>query len=296
MTILIIGSRGFIGSACLRHFSAQHSVITADIVPDNCSTDHFEISKAADYNRLFSDRRPDLVINASGAANVGQSFSDPEKDRQLNVLNVDNILNSIALSGLKCKFINFSSAAVYGNPDSLPVKENARLNPLSPYGAHKLESEGLLRNYWTKHGISACSLRIFSAYGPGLRKQLFWDLYHKAMQNNVVTLAGTGAESRDFIFIDDLVHAIDLIATRAPMKGEAINVATGEEVTIRAAAEIFLRQMGMGHRLEFNGKVREGDPMNWRADITLLKEWGFESATTIELGLHKYLKWVKSNV
>ena len=101
---------------------------------------------------------------------------------------MQKILVAIRDRNSSCKFINFSSAAVYGNPKFLPITENSVCKPLFPYGFHKLQSELLLTEYYNFFGLKTCSLRVFSAYGPLLKKQLFWDLYQKAIQNDTISL------------------------------------------------------------------------------------------------------------
>ncbi len=192
-----------------------------------------------------------------------------------------------------CKFINFSSAAVYGNPSKLPIAESFPAKPLSPYGFHKLQSEYLLTEYHKSLGLHTCSLRVFSAYGEGLKKQLFWDLYQKAQRNDTVELFGTGQESRDFIYIKDLIRAVDLLIHHAPFEGDIFNVATGKETTIAEAARIFFSLYDPGKKFFFSGKAKIGDPNNWRADISALQSMGFQPTVTLEEGLNSYVKWLK---
>lgn len=283
MNILVIGSKGFVGSACCRIFGKQNEVTGADIHPLT-TPNYFRIENSGSFETLFASKKYDVCINASGSANVGFSFTHPEKDRELNVVNVQHILDAIAKHQPACRFINFSSAAVYGNPVSLPIDESFDVAPLSPYGMHKLESEQLLREYH-KNGLKTISLRVFSAYGPGLHKQLFWDIFQKRQLSPEVRLFGTGNESRDFIYIDDLVQAISCVIDSAPFHGEVINVASGIETTIHEAATTFLDALGNDYSLTFTGEVKPGDPVNWRASIEFLKNLGFTPATKLRFGL-----------
>lgn len=231
MNYLVIGSNGFIGRNLINHLRADRCALVweADINCENNSKMFFEInSENADYNKIFETERFDICINCSGAASVQDSINNPLKDFQLNTVNVYKILESIRLYQPSCKFINLSSAAVYGNPVKLPIHENSELNPLSPYGMHKKQSEEICKLFHRYFQISTCSLRVFSAYGEGLTKQLFWDLYKKAISEDQVKLFGSGFESRDFIYIKDLVQAIQLVSNRASFVGEVINIANGK--------------------------------------------------------------------
>ena len=97
----------------------------------------------------------------------------------------------------------------------MPIKESSPIRPLSPYGFHKAMAEKLCEEYYTFFGIATCSLRIFSAFGPGLRKQLLWDIYNKSKSLNSIELFGTGNESCDYIYIDDIVRAIELVIRKS---------------------------------------------------------------------------------
>lgn len=294
MKILIIGSRGFIGSHCVDYFTQKgHEIWQADI-SDHIFPNYSKLSSTnTDFDILFENQLYDVCINASGAANVGFSFDNPAKDFELNVLNVNKILVAIRKYNPKCKFIIFSSAAVYGNPINLPITENAPLNPLSPYGFHKLQSEYLMSEYHKFFGLHTCSLRVFSAYGSRLRKQLFWDLYQKYLQNSDIELFGTGEESRDFIFIEDLMQAVDLVIENGTFEGDSINVGSGIETTIREAVDIFFQALDPNQKYKFSGKVKIGDPNNWQADIQKLSKMGFVSQNSIEKGLTQLVQWLK---
>ncbi len=280
MKILIIGANGFIGSHCKAYFSQKNEVFTPE--------------KTTDFDSLFQNQNFDVCINASGSAHVGFSFENPAKDFELNVANVQKMLSAIRTYNPKCKFINFSSAAVYGNPNFLPISENALPKPLSPYGFHKLQSEYLLTEYHKFFGLHTCSLRIFSAYGQGLKKQLFWDLHQKYLQNQgKIDIFGTGEESRDFIFIDDLINVVEIILEKNIFEGQTINVASGNETTIKEVTKIFFDILDKKTEIVFSGKAKIGDPNNWQADISQLKNLGFIPQIDLKTGLEKYIQWLK---
>jgi dTDP-glucose 4,6-dehydratase/UDP-glucose 4-epimerase len=294
MKILIIGSKGFIGSHCLDFFvSKGYTVIGCDRMELD-ENDYISLKSAGDnFNGLFSAHQFDYCINAAGSAHVAYSFQYPEKDFELNVSLVINLLGAIKNHAPNCKFINFSSAAVYGNPLKLPISESSPVLPLSPYGYHKLLSENLLLEYHHFFGLKTCSLRVFSAYGEGLKKQLFWDLHSKSCQKKEVSLFGTGLESRDFIYIQDLISIVNLIMERSEFEGDIYNVANGEEVSIKQAAELFLATMGWKGSLTFSGEEKQGDPKNWKADTQKIKSIGYIRQYSFEEGIKNYCKWLK---
>src|SRR5690606_20851190 len=130
----------------------------------------------------------------------------------------------------------------------------------SPYGWHKYYGELLCKEYHTLYQVRTCFLRPFSVYGPGLRKQLLWDLFPKSRTSSKIELFGTGNETRDFIYIDDLVQAIALVIEQSPFDACAYNVASGTETSIEEIASSYLRSLNPKAQLSFNNITREGDP------------------------------------
>ncbi|MCG7856226.1 NAD-dependent epimerase/dehydratase family protein [Flavihumibacter sediminis] len=294
MKILILGSEGFIGSNALNYFTEKgYEVLGADIVLKRDDNYIIINPEAPDFSSIFIKHDFDICINATGSANVQLSYDNPSLDFSLNCGNVYSILDAIRLHNPKCRFINLSSAAVYGNPVSLPISEEASANPLSPYGFHKLYSEQICKEFNVIYGIGTLSLRIFSAFGEGLKKQLFWDLNKKMTHDNGdVKMFGSGQETRDFIYIKDLLSALNCIIINAEFKGQCINIASGTEISIKEAVRLYLKVAKYNGNIIFEGTEKIGDPINWRADISILKGYGFETEYSLENGLINYFKWV----
>ena len=294
MNILVIGSKGFIGSHCVDFFSLNHEVWGCDVVLDYNTPRYISIDSVdSDFLEIFQSHQFDVCINCSGAANVPFSLEKPFNDFKLNALNVFKLLEAIRLHAPECKFITMSSAAIYGNPEVLPIVENQKRMPVSPYGFHKVMAEMICEEYSRFWSVKTCCLRIFSAYGPRLKKQLFWDLYHKIKDQDEPTLWGTGRESRDFIYISDIVRIIDLAILHSQFDGEVVNVANGKQITIAEVADSVRMVMGTTKSVKFNGAERKGDPINWEADISIIKGWGYTPQVELESGIKSYVKWVK---
>lgn len=296
MRILIIGSKGFIGSYIFSHFAADKNnlVYSCDVVTDYTTPNYFTIDASnANYHEIFEATAVDVCINCSGAASVPDSFEHPYRDFLLNTANVYAMLDAIKKHRPGCRFINLSSAAIYGNPQTLPVKETSEPAPLSPYAFHKLEAEQVCIEFNRFYNIQTCSLRIFSAYGRGLKKQLFWDIAKKSAGANNLLLFGTGNESRDFIHVRDIAQAIELVVRKGEYNGSVYNIANAIEITIAHAANELLQQLGWQGALTFNGETRKGDPLNWRADIEKLKSLGYQQQVSIEDGLKDYAAWLR---
>ncbi len=296
MKILVFGSKGFIGQHLKKFLlSKNHDVWGADVVVDYVHRENYFLVDAsnADFHAIFSAVTFDVCINCSGAASVSDSLQHPLRDYNLNTGNVFKLLDAIRINQPACKFINLSSAAVYGNPSALPVTEHSIPAPVSPYGIHKLISETICTEFFRYFKVPTCSLRIFSAYGEGLKKQLFWDLYQKAKSGGPVALFGTGKETRDFIYILDLIEAIYAVVQRGNFEGEAINIANGQEISIENCVNKFFGLFDQPIQFNFMGQTRKGDPTNWVADISTIKQLGYKQEHSLEQGLINYFEWIR---
>lgn len=297
MKILIIGSEGFLGSNIASFFDTKgYRVFSCDFLDIRNQDNYFRINPfKSDYLEIFEKHQFDLVINCAGSANVGASIEDPFFDFDLNVNVVTKILGAIYKTNKNTKFINISSAAVYGNPINLPIRTEyaETATPISPYGVHKRLSEILLKSYHDSFEIPTCSLRVFSAYGNGQKKLLMWDLYQKFQNDNcnTIELFGTGNETRDFIHVSDILQQLELVIKHAPFNGESINIANGFPVKISEIAHIFQNCLNSNKVIQFNNIVREGDPLNWCADIQMLKDWNYMQSLSLEQGIKQYIEW-----
>jgi UDP-glucose 4-epimerase len=302
-SVLITGVSGFIGRYAARYFAEQGwSVVGIDnSQPENAplanlSAYHrFQLPDPA-FSHLLKNIAPQVCIHCAGRASVGLSMTEPSADFYTNTVLTFELLNALRLNAPHCRFIFLSSAAVYGNPESLPVRESQVTAPLSPYGFHKLQCEQLCLEFSKIYEVPTASLRIFSAYGPGLRRQVLWDICRKLVTQNSLSLQGTGQESRDFIHALDIARAIGVIATAAPMQGEAYNLASGREVTIAELANLVLEALEFNRQPEFDGVVPPGNPLNWQADISTLNALGFSSHVALEKGVRTFAHWCRAEL
>lgn len=293
--ILVVGSKGFIGRNCVEHFKKDYDVWECDVILDYTDNPKYIAidSVDSDFLEVFHREHFDICINCSGAASVPFSMEKPFNDFRLNTLNVYKLLEAIRTLQPDCKFITMSSAAVYGNPTALPITEDMQASPVSPYGYHKVMAERICEEYSRFWNIKTCCLRIFSAYGAGLRKQIMWDLFNKFSTKDVVELWGTGNETRDFIHVKDIVTAMELVINHCNFKGNIINVANGEQVKISTIAETFKKVLNSDKEIRFNNVTRPGDPLNWEANIDILKSFGYHKTIELEDGIKNYIAWAE---
>lgn len=297
-TVLITGVAGFLGRYVAREF-ARHGWRVAGV--DDVPAENAQLSPGAIYRRMklphaglaemLRAEAPAACVHCAGRASVPLSMEDPAADFRDNTILTFELLDALRQHAPSCRFLLLSSAAVYGNPAQLPVTENQHVAPLSPYGFHKRQCELLCQEFSRIYGVPTLSVRIFSAYGPGLRRQVIWDICERILSTSSLQLRGTGRESRDFIHAADIARALHLLVEKAPAQGEIYNLATGREVTIAELAGLIGAMLDSRATPHFDGVSRPGDPLNWRAEIGRIRALGFEPTIPFEQGLRGVATW-----
>ena len=297
-SILITGSSGFIGKYLSKYFLNKNYLVygISRSSPNNELIKNFTqyfSSKLSekDLSNLINKCKPDYIFHCAGRTLVKESFNNPSADFKDNTIMTFEFLNMVKNFSPESKIFFFSSAAVYGNPNYLPIDENFNTLPLSPYGFHKMLAEEICREFSEVYSLRIVILRIFSAYGEGLRRQIFYDLMNKFHYMPEVKLKGSGSETRDFIHVFDLCRAIEIIMNTNNNFLDIYNVATGEETSIKGLAEMISEVINSNKKIVFDNIPNQGMPINWRADITKLKKLGFNKAVDISEGIEKYVKW-----
>lgn len=238
--------------------------------------------------------RPDLIFHAVGGGSVGFSLEWPLADFQRTVATTAVVLEAARSLAPAALIVYPSSCAVYGMAGKGPISETTPLAPVSPYGVHKVMAENLCLSGNRHFGLRCAIIRYFSVYGPGLRKQLLWDLAHKIAANpQEVRLHGTGEETRDFLHAEDAARIVSLVADAARDQPLIINGGSGAAVSVRELAEGVAAQLGEQTVIRFTGQSRPGDPPHYQADISRLKRLGFTPAWALQDGLRDYVNWLR---
>ena len=301
--VLVTGAAGFLGVHLCERLKRQDCVLIGlDEIetPAPAGFARFIVGDlASEADTCIGELRPDLVFHLAGGASVNDAVRDPDGDFDRTVPAMARLLTAAGRADRPPKLVFFSSAAVYGDVDALPVRETDPLRPISPYGAHKAACEALAEHYARIYGLSIAVLRIFSAYGEGLRRQFFWDFATRALRAAArgeasVLAKGAGDEARDFIHAADVAGAATHVALG--MSGapglQVLNIASGEETAIAAAAERVLAALGLDLDVRFEGAAMAGHPRRWRADVSRLADLGFRPARTLEGELPRLADWI----
>lgn len=301
--VWVIGGKGFLGRHVARRFACQGWRVAGlgrgEWAAEEAAEWGFGLWMAAavsaDALGELAGRvgQPEVVVNATGSGSVGEAAARPFADFTDTVAATATILEHLRGHAPGCRLVQTSSAAVYGSQPAGPIAEVVAPNPLSLYGTHKAMAEALCRSYAVHYGLSCWIVRYFSLYGPTLRKQLFWDLSWKLRNPGAeVVLAGTGAETRDFLHVDDAARLAFEVAARPAAGCHVVNGGSGVATTIAWAAALLGETLGTGATPRFSGEVRPGDPQHYQADPTLACALGFQPEWTLERGLADYVAWL----
>jgi UDP-glucose 4-epimerase len=280
MKILITGCAGFVGGSVAAFASAnawQVLGLARSAQPAlKMSGEYLSVdvatSRLAPVIEAFG---PDVIFHAAGSASVGRSLQSPLDDLKASVLTFANLLEGVREAKSRALVVFPSSAAVYGNPPELPVREDTPLNPISPYGFHKLACELLAREFHVCYDISVLAVRLFSVFGREQRRLLLWELVQRALSHDPhLVIHGTGRETRDYLPVGECMDRIFRLIKNPSLRGHftAVNLAGGIETSVNDLAGEVLSALGISKPLSTAAASLAGDPVRWRADTALLQQ------------------------
>ena len=296
---LVTGAAGFIGRHACRCLAGQgwivHGLGHGRLSPAMRKRWGISRWQSSDVTLLALRRlrvRPEAIIHCAGGNSVGYSLEHPAEDFHRNVTSLLQVLEYARLAAPNARVIYPSSAAVYGDAPDGPLPETAPPHPVSPYGVHKWMAEELCRSYAVHHGVSVAVVRLFSVYGPGLRRQLWWDACRKAGKGQG-TFAGTGKETRDWLHVEDAASLLGAAIARASGECPIVNGGSGAGVTIETIVRALFRGLDVDEPPCFSGERRSGDPPHYCADTRRASEWGWSPTHRWEEGLSAYVEWFR---
>jgi UDP-glucose 4-epimerase len=291
MRLLIIGCTGFFATTVCR-IAARHGYEVIGVGrserPADWQGNYLQRPLDADFAQLILDHAPQAILHLVGPSSVASSFVTPLEDLQAGFFTWANTLDGVRRSARHPVVFFPSSAAVYGNPSHLPMREDDAVAPVSPYGFHKAACELLGREYADCFGLDVIVGRFFSTFGTAQQRLLIWELYEQLTgQGHTIELEGTGRESRDYLEVTDAMAAVlAVVQSRLNSRDHdssahtpvlCVNIASGIEVNVLEIAQQLRALIAPGKSIRCRGVERKGDPLAWRADIerlrSLIPDW-----------------------
>jgi UDP-glucose 4-epimerase len=282
MNFLITGGAGFLGSALSNRLLRQgHHVRVLDDLstgnPDALDPEiHFTRGDINDRPVLWTLLQDiDCVYHLAARVSVPESILFPRDYNEVNVGGTATLMEAARDAGTP-RVILTSSGAVYGDQDTPMMTESMQPHPLSPYGVSKLAAEWYVRTIGALSGIETICLRIFNAYGPGQRippshPPVIPNFIRQARQNGTLIFHGDGNQTRDYVYVDDVVNAMVAAATMQGVNGQVINVGSGQETSVRELALQVIEITGGKPEEVFNPRVSSG-VSRMCADISVAKK------------------------
>ncbi len=299
--VAIFGGSGFIGSYVSNLLYSKGYLVTVftqnkknkkrnlyksiNVIKINYN---FKELKKIDFNKF------DKIHFLSGNPTPANSKISPDFDLKttnkyslilLEILKIQNFQGSIWLS---------SSVAVYGNKRGL-LKENDLCDPISIYGISKLYLEKTALFYHKKFSLNIGIYRIFSTYGPGLKRQIIFDVIKKIVKNkSSIEIIGSGQERRDITYVEDIAKGIFILNKRIP-KGEIFNIGSGKSYSVKEIVNSIMKMTNKKLKVYYTNKLRDYDGYNWKASISKIKKFGYKPEVKLESGLRKTINWYLKN-
>ncbi|MEY8442729.1 NAD-dependent epimerase/dehydratase family protein [Lactococcus ileimucosae] len=304
--ILITGGAGFIGSSLANRLLPNNKVT---IIDDLSMGDFSNLSSSSNLikikgsvtdkallEKVFEENDFDYIFHLAAVASVADSVARPYETHQVNFDSTMAILEILRTKKKSIKrFIFSSSAAVYGDEPTLPKQEESIIRPLTPYAVDKFASERMVMVYNDLYKIPASATRFFNVYGPNQNPNSpysgFISILVDCLKNQKpLTIFGDGEQARDFVYIDDVLQALLLIATSDQSLGQVYNVGTGAKTTLNDLIRFSQSDLGKEVDVKYT-EPREGDIKLSISNIQKLKKIGYNPKYNLESGMKKYLDY-----
>lgn len=293
MRFAVTGGAGFIGHYLVNHLIEEsHTPVVIDTLyrgklenlPSNVEFHKIDIRDNALESVL---KNTDGIFHEAALTDVQESFVKQDEYYDVNVIGTENVFK--IAKKLELKVVYASSSSVYGNPQKIPISEDAPRNPINPYGKTKLEDEILAEKY-IGDGASIIGLRYFNVYGKGQTASyagVITKFVKRLQEKKPPTIFGDGAQLRDFIFVKDVARA-NLVAMQSNVKSGFFNVGTGVATSVKELAALLIELSGLNIEPEYENPL-EGDVRASQADTTLTAKvlnWRYQ--TTLKEGLQRF--------
>jgi len=296
MRFLITGAAGFLGSALANRLALEgHSVRGLDDLstgdPAALSPEvHFTRGDVNDRPKLWTQLQDvDCVYHLAARVSVPESVLYPREYNQVNVGGTVTLMEAMRDVGVR-RVVFVSSGAIYGEQEQQPLKEDVVPSPRSPYAVSKLAAEYYVRTIGALWGIETVCLRVFNAYGPGqhlppVHAPVIPNLLRQAYLNGTLVVHGDGVQTRDYVYLDDVVNAMEAASTAPGVNQLIINVGSGTETSVRGLVRLALEITGGHPQVVYNPRTERG-PGRMCADLSVAQQrLAYKPTVSLETGL-----------
>ena len=300
MKVLVTGGAGFIGSHLVEHFQGKAEVRVLDNLRSGYrrNLDGFDV-EFIEGSIMDTDavkravEGVDYVFHLAALISVPESMAKPRECVDLNVTGLLNVLEAAANAGAR-KLVLASSAAIYGNNPTVPKVETMLPEPKSPYAITKLDGEYYNAMFTTEGRLETASMRFFNVFGPRQDPNSAYAaavpiFIRKALAGEPLTIYGDGGQTRDFIYVKDIVAALVFAATTPGITG-TFNVGYGASTTINDIARTIIAEAGSDSEIRYEAE-RAGDVRHSLASVERLSEAGFRPVSNLREGLAATLRY-----
>jgi UDP-glucose 4-epimerase len=309
--VLVTGGAGFIGSHLTERLLADGWGVTVvdnlatgsrANVPDAAEFVECDVADQESTNRVFAATAFDAVCHIAGQASIRISFAEPERDLRTNVVGTLNVLRGCVASGVP-RLVNASSMTAYGEPAEIPTPESAPCVPVSYYGVTKYAAERYAHVAGARADVelAVTSLRMFNVYGPrqGLDNPYQGVLaifLGNVLRGEPVTIHGDGAQTRDFVFVSDVVDAWMRVLDEPDTHGAVLNVGSGHETSVNQLADAVLAALGESRDTweMARSDVQLGDQRRSAAEASAIRALGWSPSVDLIEGVARTAEWARS--
>jgi UDP-glucose 4-epimerase len=301
MRFLVTGGAGFIGSALANRLAREGHHVR--VIDDLSAGDPARLSPEVNFTRGSVTDKPklwrllnnvDCVYHLAARVSVPESILYPREYETTNVGGTVALMEAMRDAGVQ-RVVLASSGAIYGEQPRQPVTEDMAPRPSSPYAVSKLAAEYYVSTIGSLWGIETVALRIFNAYGPGqpippTHAPVISQFMKQALGDGSLVVFGEGEQTRDFIYIDDVVEALVKAATAGGIDRQVINIGLGQETSVNALVQTIERVTGRETHI-LHVRAESGGVSRLVADLTLARHWlRYEPQVDLEMGLRLLLE------